>query len=115
MENHVAAALDYTYCGAHGWREWMADLFEGFADRASYTVDEIIAHGDDFVAATFRVVGRSVWSGNPLQLSWAGVTWFRHSQATRVLTHTSPAALQLATSSYLHLAPHATHDPAGPP
>jgi hypothetical protein len=116
MENHAAAAIDYTYSGAHGWREWMADLFEPFTDGASYSLNDVIAVGDDFLAATYCVAGRSVWSGNALQFSWAAVTWFRADKATRVLAHASPAAaLRVATCSHLHLASHTTRDPTGPP
>jgi hypothetical protein len=91
MEHHTAAATDYTYRGPRGWREWMSDLFECFADGASYDTDESIAAGEGFVVASFLVTGVSVWSFQPLQLSWVGVTWFRDGQATRAVGVTSRA------------------------
>ena len=92
MENHAAAAVDYTYWGATGWREWMSDLFEVFAERPRYRVEEVIAMGDDFIAATFCVDGTSVRSGNWLVFRWAGVTWFRDGKATRAIGYSSRAA-----------------------
>jgi hypothetical protein len=85
MEHHTAAATDYTYLGPRGWREWMSDLFECFAEGATYDTDEPSTAREDFVVATFHVTGVSVWSRNPLQLSWVGVTWFRNGQATRAV------------------------------
>jgi uncharacterized protein (DUF1501 family) len=116
MENRVAAAIDYTYRGPCGWREWMNDLFEAFADGARFDARELIAVGDDFVAATFCVVGRSVWSGNRLELSWAGVTWFRAEQATRVAGYSSKRAALVATQSQSRTSPYSVHaPPIGPP
>jgi ketosteroid isomerase-like protein len=89
MEHHAAAAVDYAYSGATGWREWMSDLFEVFDEVAQYRVEEIVLAGDDFVVAMFRVVGRSVRSGNWLALCWAGVTWFHDGKATRAVGYTS--------------------------
>ncbi len=92
MENHAAAAVDYNYWGASGWREWMGDLFEAFAETPRYRVEELIAAGDDFVAAMFCVDGLSVRSGNWLVFCWAGVTWFRDGKATRVVGYSSRGA-----------------------
>jgi ketosteroid isomerase-like protein len=89
MENRASAATDYTYYGDRGWREWMGDLFESFADGARYGVDEILAVGDDFVAAVFSVVGHGAGSGQPLEFRWAGVTWFRDGKAIRAVGYTS--------------------------
>jgi ketosteroid isomerase-like protein len=83
MENHATAVTDYAYHGAHGWREWMEDLFEEFADGARFQLEEVLASGEDFVAATFAIRGRGARSGMPLQFRWAGVTWFAHGLATR--------------------------------
>jgi len=82
MENRVTAVTDYTYHGADGWREWMSDLFEMFAGAARYRVEEEIAAGEDFVAATFCVEGIGVRSRMPLSFRWAGVTWFRDGKVT---------------------------------
>lgn len=82
MENRVTAVTDYTYHGATGWGEWMSDLFEMFADRARYGVEELIAAGDDFVAAMFCVQGVGARSRTTITFRWAGVTWFRNGQAT---------------------------------
>jgi hypothetical protein len=101
MENHAAAAIDYTYCGATGWREWMSDLFEVFAEGACYGVDELIAAGDDFVAAMFCVVGPSAHSGKWLEFCWAGVTWFRDGKATRAVGHASRVAALKAVELHL--------------
>lgn len=83
MENHATAVTDYAYHGAHGWREWMEDLFEEFVDGARYELEEVIASGEDYVAATFAIRGRAARSGEPLQFRWAGVTWFARGLATR--------------------------------
>jgi ketosteroid isomerase-like protein len=89
MENRVSAVTDYSYHGAVGWREWMSDLLEEFASGARYRIDELIAVGEDFVAAMFSVAGRGVHSGEPLELRWAGVTWFRDGKATRAIGYAS--------------------------
>jgi ketosteroid isomerase-like protein len=89
MENRASAATDYTYYGARGWSEWMGDLFESFADGARYGVEELLAVGDDFVAAVFSVVGIGAGSGQPLEFRWAGVTWFRNGKAIRAVGYTS--------------------------
>ena len=89
MENRASAVTDYTYHGERGWAEWMGDLFESFADGARYAVEEIIAVGEDFVAARFSVVGRGASSGEPLEFRWVGVTWFRDGKATRAVGYSS--------------------------
>lgn len=89
IENHAAAAIDHVYLGSSGWREWMSDLFEAFAERACFGVEELIAVGEDFVAATFFVVGSSVHSGESLEFRWTSITWFRDGKATRVIGHAS--------------------------
>jgi hypothetical protein len=91
MENHMAAAIDHIYLGPRGWCEWTDDLFEPFGDGACYDVRHVIAVEDDVVVASFRVAGVSVWTHNPLQLSWIGVTWFRDGQATGAVGVTSRA------------------------
>ncbi len=85
MENRVTAVTDNTYRGADGWREWMSDLFDVFADGARYEIEEIIAAGDDFVAAMLCVAGRGARSGLPITFRWAGVTWFRGDKAVRAV------------------------------
>ena len=89
MENRASAVTDYTYYGERGWREWMSDVFEVFAAGARYGVDEILAVGDDYVAATFSIVGRGRSSGEPLVFRWAGVTWFRDGKAIRAVGFTT--------------------------
>jgi ketosteroid isomerase-like protein len=89
LENRVTAVTDYTYQGATGWREWMSDLFEMFREGAHYGVEELIAAGDDFVAATFCVEGIGARSGTPIQFRWAGVTWFRDGKATLAVGYPS--------------------------
>jgi len=89
MENRASAVTDYTYYGERGWREWMGDLFESFAEGARYDVEEIIAVGEDFVAARFSVVGRGARSGQPLEFRWIGVTWFHEGKATRAVGYSS--------------------------
>ena len=95
LENRVTAVTDHTYCGATGWREWMSDLFDVFSDGARYEVEEIIADGEDFVAAMLCVPGRGARSGLPLVFRWAGVTWFEDGKATRAVGYaTRREALQ---------------------
>ncbi len=90
MENGVATAIENTYHGAAGWREWMSDLFEVFAEGARYEIEEVIADGDDFVVAMVRVVGRAASSRVPLVFRWSTVVWFHNGKATRVVGYTSP-------------------------
>jgi hypothetical protein len=85
LENHATAVTDYTYHGARGWREWTSDLLEVFAKGALYDVEEIIAVGDDYVAADFSILGRGARSMMPLEFRWAGVTWFRRGKAIRTI------------------------------
>lgn len=101
MENHATAVTDYAYHGANGWREWMDDLFEEFADGARLELEEVIASGEDFVAATFAIRGRGARSGTPLQFRWAGVTWFARGLATRSLGF-SDASEALASVGLSH-------------
>jgi ketosteroid isomerase-like protein len=89
LENRATAVTDHTYYGAAGWREWMSDLFEVFAEGARYGVEELIAAGDDFVAAMFCLAGRGARSGEPLEFRWAGVTWFRNGKATVAIGYAS--------------------------
>jgi ketosteroid isomerase-like protein len=100
IESHTAAALDYSYRGPSGWREWTSDLFEAFADGAHYEMRELIAADHALVIAAFTVAGASVWSGNPLQFSWVGVTWFRDGQATRAVGVTSRADALAASEQH---------------
>jgi len=89
MESRVSSATGYTYHGAAGLREWASDLFEDFAEGARYGMEELIAAGDDFVVATFSVVGHGIRSREPLELRWAGVAWFRDGRATRAVGYSS--------------------------
>ncbi len=89
MENRASAVTDQTYHGARGWGEWMSDVFEVFADGAVYSLDDVVACGEDFVVATFSVVGTGARSAEPLEFRWAGVTWFRDGKATRAVGYTT--------------------------
>jgi ketosteroid isomerase-like protein len=89
MDNHASAVTDQTYHGARGWGEWMSDVFEVFADGATYSLEEVVACGADFVVATFSVVGQGARSAEPLEFRWAGVTWFHDGKATRAVGYTS--------------------------
>ncbi len=96
MEQHTSAATDYLYRGAPGWREWINDLLEEFAEDARCEVEEIVAAEEDFVLANIRVRGRAVHSGVPLEFRWAEVTWFRDGRATRVAGFTTDSEALLA-------------------
>jgi len=89
MEVRATPATDYRYHGAPGLREWTSDLFEAFGSDAEYRVEEVIAAGAGFVVAMFVVVGRAVGSGDPLELRWPGVMWFRDGYATRAMGYGS--------------------------
>jgi ketosteroid isomerase-like protein len=91
MENRVTAVTDNTYHGAEGWREWMADLFDVFAPGARYYVEEILAAGDDYVAAIMCVSGTGARSRQPLSFRWAGVTWFHDGKAVRAVGYAESA------------------------
>jgi hypothetical protein len=103
MENHAAAAIDYSYRGASGWREWMSDLFECFGEGARYRNEEILAVGEDLVAAMFCVEGPSVRSGNWLVFRWAAVTWFHDGQATHAVGYSSRTAALEAVELHLEI------------
>jgi len=90
MENRLSAVTDYSYHGAVGFADWMSDLFEVFAEGARYQVEEILAAGEDYVAAMFCVAGRGARSQLPLEFRWAGVTWFRGGRATKAVGYASP-------------------------
>jgi hypothetical protein len=97
MENRAFSVTDYTYRGAAGWRDWMSDIFEEFAGRARYELEETLAATDDFVVACLRIVGLSARSGAPLVLCWAGVTWFADGKLTCAVGYaTSDEALEAA-------------------
>ena len=89
MENRVSAVTDYAYHGAMGWRDWMNDVFEVFAEGALYGVEEVIAEGEDFVVAIFCIAGEGACSRMPLELRWVGVTWFRSGKLTRAVGYRS--------------------------
>jgi ketosteroid isomerase-like protein len=85
MENRVSSVTDYEYHVADGWREWMTDVFEHFARGARYDIEEVLATGDDYVAAVFCIRGRGAFSEEDLEFRWAGVTWFRDGKALRAV------------------------------
>lgn len=89
MENRLSAVTDYDYHGATGFADWMSDLFEVFAEGALYEVEEVLAAGEDYVAAMFCVAGRGARSRLPLEFRWAGVTWFRGGLATKAVGYSS--------------------------
>jgi ketosteroid isomerase-like protein len=89
MDNRRSAVTDYTYRGAVGFRDWMSDVFEVFANGARYEVDEIIAVRDELVAATVCITGRGARSKMPLEFRWTGVTWFREGRVTRITGYAS--------------------------
>jgi hypothetical protein len=91
IENHTAAAIDQTYHGPRGWREWTSDLLEAFVDGARYDMRQLIAVDDGVVVASFEVLGASVWTHDRLQFCWIGVTWLRDGQATGAVGVTSRA------------------------
>jgi ketosteroid isomerase-like protein len=95
MENRASSVTDYTYWGTRGWGEWMSDISEEFTGRVRYSLEEIVHADEDLVIASFRVSGRSAWSGEQLDFSWAGVTWFRDGKALRSVAYsTRQAALR---------------------
>jgi ketosteroid isomerase-like protein len=89
MDNRRSAVTDYTYRGAVGFRDWMSDVFEVFANGARYEVDEIIAVRDELVAATVCIAGLGARSKMPLEFRWTGVTWFREGRVTQITGYAS--------------------------
>ena len=65
-------------------------LFEVFADDARYEVRKVLAVGEDFIVAAFSLSGTGARSQLPLELRWAGVTWFRDGKATRAVGYGTP-------------------------
>jgi ketosteroid isomerase-like protein len=89
MDNRTSSITDRTYHGARGVREWMGDLFEVFAPGARYAIDEVLATGEDYVVASYSLLGRGARSGTSLELRWTGVTWFRSGKAIRAVGYTT--------------------------
>jgi ketosteroid isomerase-like protein len=83
LENTPTAVSDTTYYGAEGVREWISDMLEAFDEGARVETEEILAHGEEFVAARLRIVGHGARSGVPLVLRWVAVCWFHDGKATR--------------------------------
>jgi ketosteroid isomerase-like protein len=83
VETPSTAVTGGALVGEQGWREWMSEFFSAFADDARFRVDEIIAAGDDYVAAVVSIVGRGAASEIPLTLRWANVWWLRGGQIVR--------------------------------
>ena len=98
MEHHTSLATDYTYHGSEGWRDWMNDLLEEFAEDARWEVEELVAADEDCVVALLRVAGHGVHSRRPLEFRWAEVTWFRDGLATRSIGYTSSGEALAAAS-----------------
>lgn len=84
IETPSTAVTGGLLVGAQGWREWMTEFFSAFAEDARLQVDEIVAAGDDYVAAVVSLVGRGAASEIPLTLRWANVWWLRGGQIVRV-------------------------------
>lgn len=89
MENRATAATDHIYYGAEGLLELARDIIEAFAEEPRWRVEEVIASGDDFVVATFSVVGLGARSKEPLEFRWVGVAWFREGKASRAIGYAS--------------------------
>jgi ketosteroid isomerase-like protein len=83
IENIVTAVTDKTYYGAKGCVEWFNDMSDAFAEGVRHEVEEIIAHGDDFVVGRMAIFGTGARSGAALRLRWIAVTWFRDGKAIR--------------------------------
>ena len=62
-----------------------------FAAGARYEVEEILAAGEDYVAALLCMSGLGARSGLPLSFRWAGVTWFRDGKAVRAVGYADRA------------------------
>ncbi len=91
LENRATAIADDVYWGERGLLEWVEDLLSVFEDGASYSIGEILHADDDSVVAAYRICGQGRFSGEELEFSWTGVTWFRDGQAIRGATYHSEA------------------------
>ena len=83
MENISTALTEKTYHGAAGAREWIRDTFEVVDESARYEVEDILAHGKDFVVARVGIVGHGARSEVPVAMRWVNVTWFQDGKMTR--------------------------------
>jgi ketosteroid isomerase-like protein len=83
IETPATAVTGGTLVGEQGWREWMSEFFDAFGDDARMQVDEILAEGEDYVAALVSLVGPGATSEIPLTLRWANVWWLREGQIVR--------------------------------
>ena len=97
LENHATAIADDVYWGERGLLEWLEDLLSVFQDGAAYSIGEILQADDESVVASYSICGRGRFSGEDLDFSWTGVTWFRDGQATGGANYHSAAdALEAA-------------------
>lgn len=97
LDNHVTAVADDVYWGERGLREWKQDMLSVFEAGALYSIDGIIQAGPECVVAAYSISGRSRFSGEQLDFSWTGVTWFSHGEVVRAATYHSAAhALEAA-------------------
>jgi len=90
MQQSVTSATDYAYHGIDGWSDWLQDLFEHFGADARCEILDVLAVGDDYVAATFRISGSSALSTGRLELVWSGVTRFRDGAASSAVGFATP-------------------------
>jgi hypothetical protein len=99
MENRVTAAADDVYHGGRGWREWLEDLHAAFAEDACYAVEEIIEASDELVVARFSIRGHGAHSGNWIDFTWTGVTWFRDGLALRAVGYSTREEAMIAAEA----------------
>jgi ketosteroid isomerase-like protein len=83
IEIPTTAVTGGLLVGEQGWREWMSEFFEAYAEDARLQLDEIVAAGVDYVAAGVTLVGRGAASEIPLALRWVMVWWFRNGRMVR--------------------------------
>jgi ketosteroid isomerase-like protein len=85
LENIVTAVTDKTYRGVAGVREWIRDVFDGLAETTRFEIEQIIAHGDDFVVARVALVGSGARSAAPVHLRWITAVWFSGGKVSRTV------------------------------
>ena len=87
--NAATAVTDKSYYGLAGTVEWRNDLTEGFAERARFEVEAIIAESNEFVVGRWALIGTGARSGAPLHLRWISVVWFGGGKATHAVGYST--------------------------
>jgi ketosteroid isomerase-like protein len=85
MVNADTAVTDGTFHGAEGVIQWTQDILDLVEEASPFSIEEIVAHQDDFVVATVGIEGIAQRSRMPIAFRWAAAFWFSDGRLTRVV------------------------------